>query len=77
MKYGIALPKASDINDVEYNKETQFVTLVTVDLSDYLQDTKVDKKTIKIPHWLNVRAEKEVINFLRTMKEALIEKLGI
>ena len=41
---GIALPKASDINDVEYNKETQFVTLVTVDLSEYLQDTKLDKK---------------------------------
>ncbi|HCY9405343.1 TPA: type II toxin-antitoxin system HicB family antitoxin [Enterococcus faecalis] len=74
---GIALPKASAINDVKYNKETQFVTLVTVDLSDYLQDTKPDKKTIKIPHWLNVRAEKEGINFSSTMKEALIEKLGI
>ncbi len=77
VEHGISLPKSSDINDVEYNKETQFVTLVTVDLSDYLKDTKSDKKTIKIPHWLNVRAEKEGINFSRTMKEALIEKLGI
>ncbi len=73
----IPLPKPTPINEIAFNKATQFVTLISVNLADYLQDTRPDKKTIKIPHWLNVRAEKEGINFSKTMTEALIEKLGV
>lgn len=73
----LPLPSPSKVNDVNYNKATQFVTLVSVDLADYLKETKADKKTIKIPHWLNIRAEKAGINFSRTMTEALMEKLGV
>lgn len=71
------LPAPTPINDLQINKETQFATLVAVDLADYLKDTKADKKTIKIPHWLNVRAEKEGVNFSKTMTNALMEKLGV
>ncbi|MRI86352.1 type II toxin-antitoxin system HicB family antitoxin [Aerococcaceae bacterium WS4759] len=73
----IPLPNMSHINDLAINKETQFVTLVSVNLLDYLQDSVPDKKTIKIPHWLNVRATKAGINFSKTMTEALMEKLQV
>lgn len=73
----LPLPTASNMNDLSIDKDTQFATLVQVNLIDYLQDTQPDKKTIKIPHWLNVRATKEGINFSKTMTEALMEKLKI
>ncbi|MGX7195752.1 type II toxin-antitoxin system HicB family antitoxin [Enterococcus olivae] len=73
----LPLPTASNMNDLSIDKGTQFATLVQVNLIDYLQDTQPDKKTIKIPHWLNVRATKEGINFSKTMTEALMEKLKI
>lgn len=71
------LPPATPINALSLDKENQFATLIPVDLADYLQDTAPDKKTIKIPHWLNVRATKEGINFSKTMTEALLEKLNL
>ena len=73
----IPLPTPSDLNAVSYDPEKQFVTLVSVDLKDYLRDTELDKKTIQVPHWLNVRATKEKINFSQTMTEALVQKLNI
>ena len=73
----IPLPTPSDLNAVSYDPEKQFVTLVSVDLKDYLRDTELDKKTIQVPHWLNVRATKEKINFSQTMTEALVQQLNI
>lgn len=73
----VSLPKPTAVNLVPFDSETQFVTLISVDLTDYLKDSKSDKKTIKIPHWLNVRAEKEGINFSKTMTEALMDKLEV
>ncbi|WP_071131554.1 type II toxin-antitoxin system HicB family antitoxin [Enterococcus timonensis] len=74
---GIPLPTASPLNEIKINPEKQFSSLISVNLSDYLKETKPDKKTIKVPHWLNIRAEKEGINFSKTMTEALMEKLGV
>lgn len=73
----LPLPTPSSVNAIPIDATTQFVSLVSVDLTDYLQDSKPDKKTIKVPHWLNVRAEKEGINFSKTMTEALMKKLGV
>ena len=47
------------MKEISYDPETEFATLVSVELDDYLKDVKLDKKTIKIPHWLNVRATNE------------------
>jgi len=71
------LPKPTNINDLSINSENEFATLISVDLNDYLKDVQLDKKTIKIPHWLNVRATNEGINFSKTMSEALVQKLNI
>ncbi|NMP58247.1 type II toxin-antitoxin system HicB family antitoxin [Enterococcus mundtii] len=71
------LPKPTNINDLSIDSEREFATLISVDLNDYLKDVQLDKKTMKIPHWLNVRATNEGINFSKTMSEALVQKLNI
>jgi predicted RNase H-like HicB family nuclease len=71
-----SLPEPTPINKIVKENDGQFVTLVSVDLSDYLANTKPDRKTIYIPHWLNVRAEKAGINFSKTMSDALLAKLN-
>ena len=76
-KVKVSLPKPTNINDLSINSENEFATLISVDLNDYLKDVQLDKKTIKIPHWLNVRATNEGINFSKTMSEALVQKLNI
>lgn len=70
-------PEPSNINELSIDSKIEFSTLISVDLSDYLKDSRLDKKTIKIPHWLNVRATNEGINFSKTMTEALLKKLNI
>ncbi|MGG5359280.1 MULTISPECIES: type II toxin-antitoxin system HicB family antitoxin [unclassified Enterococcus] len=77
VEHNIPLPEPSNMNEISYDPEVEFVTLVSVELDDYLKDVKLDKKTIKIPHWLNVRATNEGINFSKTMTEALAQKLNI
>lgn len=74
---GEPLPKPTPINEIEKENSTDIVTLISVDLNDYLRDTKLDKKTLKIPHWINVRATKEGINFSRVLTDALEQKLNV
>ena len=73
----IPLPQPTNINEIKIDENTQFKTLISVDLADYLKETKLDKKTVKIPHWLNMRAIKANVNFSKTLSDALIEKLGV
>ncbi|HJF18819.1 MAG TPA: type II toxin-antitoxin system HicB family antitoxin [Enterococcus columbae] len=73
----VSLPEATDINDIVIQEEYQFKTLISVDLMDYLKESVLDKKTVKVPHWLNIRATKANINFSKTLSEALIDKLGV
>lgn len=40
-------------------------------------DYKAIKKTLTIPQWLNILAEKNNINFSQTLQQALKEQLGI
>jgi hypothetical protein len=54
-----------------------FASLVYVDLGAMppAHEEKPVKKTLTIPSWLNVAAERKKINFSATLKDALIEKL--
>ena len=77
LKDGEAVPSASDQRDIAPDGGG-FVSLVCVDLDAAKaghDDTPV-KKTLTIPSWLNVAAERRHINFSATLKEALIEKLA-
>lgn len=69
-KSNYTLPKAN-------NGET--VTLVRVNVSEYKRknDTKVIKKTITIPNYLNELGKETGINFSELMTNALKEKLHV
>lgn len=65
------LPKATDIIDMKLGKN-QISVLIYVSVEDRIV---YDKKTLTIPHDLNVAAEIAGINFSQVLQEALREKL--
>ena len=73
-------PEASSIATMTQYKNTDkdFITMVMVDMVDY-QNSKARsvKKTLTLPAWINELALKSNINFSETLKEALLEKLGL
>ena len=73
------LPLPSALPAVAAAHPEAVVTLVDVDFTAYRKanDNRSVKKTLSIPSWLNVEAEKAGINFSRTLQEALIKQLGI
>lgn len=66
----------SDIKDIQVD-ENSFVTLICGDIDNYFKNDKAVKKTLTIPSWLNDLAEKEGINFSKTLQNALMEKLHV
>lgn len=56
-----------------------FVNYVSVDPEKHakLYFNKMDKKTLTIPHWLNVKAQEKGINFSKTLTDALISILKV
>lgn len=69
------LPKPCSAKyDINKNDIT---TYVDVDFLEYRKrvDNRKVKKNCTIPYWLNVKAEKEGINFSKTLQDALIDKL--
>jgi predicted RNase H-like HicB family nuclease len=65
-------PKAIKENEMD------FVALIEMDMTQYRKEhnNKAVKKTLTIPQWLNIRAEREGINFSSVLQEALKERLG-
>jgi predicted RNase H-like HicB family nuclease len=74
---GEALPAPSSINDLKSEDPSGFASMIFVDLDAAApaHESKPVKKTLVIPSWLNVAAERRNINFSATLKDALIEKL--
>lgn len=60
-------------------KDNEFITLIYLDLDDYRKthNNIAIKKTLSIPMWLNVIAEKNNINFSQVLQEALKIKLDL
>lgn len=55
------------------------ISIVDVDLVEYKRkiDTKVVRKNVSLPSWLNYEADKAGINVSRVLQEALISVLGV
>ena len=73
-----AIPAPSD--PVSLHLEPgEFIALIGADTLAYRQatDNRAVKKTLSIPHWLNVLAERESVNFSQTLQEALTTRLGV
>lgn len=72
------IPKTSGLAD-HHTPVGGFVNLVDVDTAEYRRqnESKAVKKTLTIPSWLNVQAEKSGINFSQILQEALRDRLGL
>ena len=68
-----ALPSPTPIEDVKAEKG-QFVTLVSVDLTEYLEMNEPIKKTLQIPKWADKIGQDMKLNFSKTLTEAIAEK---
>ena len=55
------------------------ISIVDVDLVEYRRkiDTKVVRKNVSLPSWLNYEADKAGINVSRVLQDALISVLGV
>lgn len=58
----------------EYDPEKSFISMVGVDLSDYLGSNEPVKKTLTIPRWANRLGKDLDLNFSKTLTEAIVEK---
>ena len=73
MDSDLPVPDASDIKAIV--AEDGFTTMVISDPLAYKKNTKSVKKTLSIPEWLNIEAEKRHINFSSVLQQALIATL--
>lgn len=73
-----SFPKSTNPS-AKYLPKGSFVTMMCVDTDKYRKyhDTKVVKKTLTIPSWLNELALKNNVNFSQVLKEALIKELNL
>lgn len=74
---GNAVPKASDIRDVD--SKDGFVNLIMLDMDSYAEKygDKAVRKNCTIPAWLNTAAEKNNVNFSAVLQNALISELHL
>jgi hypothetical protein len=57
-------------------KKGDKVMLIVADVENIKSQTRFVKKTLSIPYWLNIAAEKEHLNFSGVLQEALKERLS-
>lgn len=74
MEEGQALPEASSVNDIKTN---EVVTYVPTDVNRYRRSTRAVKKTLSIPEWLAVEAEKRNLSLSKVLQDGLKEKMGM
>ena len=57
-------------------QEWPFLSYVDIDSDEYRRkiDTKVVRKNVSLPSWLNYEADKAGINVSRVLQDALMEK---
>ena len=64
-------PAPSDINDL-IAPPGGFVTMVKVDLEEYLKDNTPVKKTLTIPRWVNKLGTRSGVNFSKLLTMAIV-----
>lgn len=71
---GKKIPKASDIKDIKL-ENGEFINLLVLDMDTYTEKygSKVVRKNLTIPAWLNTFAEKENLNYSKILTDALTQ----
>ncbi|MCL2047480.1 MAG: type II toxin-antitoxin system HicB family antitoxin [Defluviitaleaceae bacterium] len=74
-----ALPTPTALCDIKKENDTDIVTLVDVDFTEYRRknDLRAVKKNCTIPSWLNAEAERAGVNFSAILQTALKHELKI
>lgn len=74
-----AIEKVKQYNMDGVNFSNGILTYIDVDFSEYRRktDTKMVRKNVTIPSWLNYEAERSGINVSRVLQEALINVLNV
>lgn len=57
-----------------FDSEKSFISMVNVDITDYLHDSEPVKKTLTIPKWADKLGKEMQINFSKTLTEAIASK---
>ena len=68
------LPQASDIKEI---KSDDVVSYVSVDVNAYRRSTRAVRKTLSIPEWLAIEAEKRNLSLSKVLQEGLKSQLGL
>lgn len=74
LEEGQALPAATDIRDI---KSKDVVSFVSVDVNKYRRSTRAVKKTLSIPEWLAIEAEKKNLSLSKVLQDGLKAQLGM
>ena len=82
---GEKVPMASSMEAIDIGKGVFFdvgksiLSLVDVDLVAYRRkmDSKMVRRNVTLPNWLNLEAEKAQINVSKVLQEALMTRLGV
>ena len=76
---GEELPEASSLAAIKASGESDIVTLVDVDFTEYRRknDMKAVKKNCTLPSWLCYEAEKANINFSQLLQNAIKQELNL
>jgi predicted RNase H-like HicB family nuclease len=72
------IPCPTELENINPEKNQRTV-IITVWMPLARKETKTiyDRKTLTIPHWLNVEAEKAGLNFSQLLQSAIKDKLNI
>lgn len=74
LEEGQSLPDASDIREI---KSEDVVSYVSVDVNKYRRSTRAVKKTLSIPEWLAIEAEKKNLSLSKVLQDGLKAQLGM
>ena len=78
LKDSKTLPIPSKIENIKKDKN-DFIVMVEFDPISYLEknNNKSIKKTLTIPNWLNLIAEKNKVNFSQLLQKAIRQELNL
>ncbi len=76
---GETLPEPSDITQMKKEKESDIITLIDIDFTEYRRknDLKTVRRNVTLPSWLDFEAEKSGINVSALLQVALKKELKL
>ena len=74
LEEGQSLPDSSDIREI---KSEDVVSYVSVDVNKFRRSTRAVKKTLSIPEWLAIEAEKKNLSLSKVLQDGLKAQLGM